>query len=146
MKRKQKIPAIFKAIGVAVLFAFHSLAGAQVLGKNVVWNCQYLMVKDSASFIKMENLQGFAAIKMTDDTTLSVITFCNNGESVLRADSTGQMTISHPTMTKLWCDQKEKEGVFVRSLSRVSSYEMNKDGLKLFIGNKRGYLFFVKNI
>jgi heat shock protein HslJ len=119
------------------------LLAQQRLASKATWNCQYILLKDSTGKIEMEKMQGIGGIKFMGDSTVSITTICNTGTSRIRMSSDSTLKFTDIAMTFLWCDQGDKESVFIRQLREVSSFAINESGLKLFFNNKKGYLFFV---
>ena len=91
----------------------------------------------------MEKMQGIGSIQFTDESEISITTLCNTGTAQFKLDKDSTMNISEVTMTILFCDEKHKEAAFVKSLSKTTSFEINKSGLKLYLNNKKEHLFFV---
>ncbi len=119
---------------------------AQHMDKKKKWDCQYLMTRDSANRIVMENLQGIGSIQFDGDTLISITMVCNTGETKIKFAADSSFRIAEVSTTKLHCDQQYKETTFIKYLKLSTEYEINKKGLKLFFNNRKEYLFFVVHI
>jgi heat shock protein HslJ len=116
---------------------------AQRIGK-ATWDCQYILSKDSAGGIAMEKMQGIGSIRFVGDSTIDITTLCNTGSAKTKMSSDSTLRFADIAMTFLWCDQGDKESIFIKHLRLTSSFAINESGLKLYFNNKKGYMFFVR--
>lgn len=126
-----------------VLFGAVSAVSAQKIKPKSGWDCQYILSKDSAGQIAMEKMQGVGSIKFAADSTLEITTICNTGNAKVKMPKDSTLKFADITMTFLWCDQGDKESMFIKHLRMVSAFAINESGLKLYFNNKKGYMFFV---
>ncbi len=124
------------------LFSF-SVSYSQHLDRKTIWECQYILHKDSANKIFIDKMMGIGAFQMENDSVLNLTCVCNKGTAKIKFGKDNSVQIGDISRTMLWCDQKNKELDFLRYLSLATAYEVNSTGLKLFIKSKKEYLFFV---
>ena len=94
-----------------------------------------------------EDGQKFATIEFINNVGVGVATTCNRGGANVRFAERDSLILTNLLYTMMLCDKNMMywETLFYKYFSIVKNYELDKDKLKLYFDNKKGYLFFTAN-